>query len=205
MKITSEIATLSSFAISGDTLKKISVLVLLITGNIIYAQESNRVIPLNLSYFGETITHPGVVIAYEKAFHRLFNFTVSIGTYVHQRNHVGLFLSAGLNWRHTFSSGYSPQFGIGLGYLHTWEHGGRTYVVDADGNVSVRPRIGRPNFMPSVKLGFFGWDLRQRTDIPIRINADIIAFGQFPFNNFILPRVALRVGATYFLELRQGD
>jgi len=185
-------------------MKIIFVLLLIVIGNSIYAQKNSRVIPLNLSYFGETITHPGIKIGYENTFFRGFNFTVSIGTYVHQRNHVGLFLSSGLNWRHTFSSGYSMEFGIGLGYLHTWEHGGPTYVVDDNGNVSVRPRIGRPNFMPSIKLGLFGWDLRQRTNIPMRINTDIIAFGQYPFNNFILPRFALRVGATYFFELRQN-
>jgi len=185
-------------------IKKIFAVTLLFAGNLINAQEINRVIPLNLSYFGETITRPGLVIGYENTFHRLFNFTISIGTYVHQRNHAGLFLSAAVNWRHTFSSGYSPQFGIGLGYLHTWEHGGRTYVVDDNGNVSIRPRTGRSNFMPSIKLGLFGWDLRKRTNIPMRINTDIIAFGQYPFNNFILPRFALRVGATYFLESRQN-
>ena len=177
---------------------------LLVAGNFIYAQENSKVIPINFSYFGETVTRPGFVIGYEKAFHRLFYVTVSLGTYVHQRNHTGLFLSAALNWRHAFSSGYSPQFGIGLGYLHTWEHGGPTYTVGDDGNVSIRPRTGRPHFMPSVKLGLFGWDFRQRTSIPMRINTDIIMFGQYPFNNFILPRVALRVGATYFFELRHN-
>ena len=180
-------------------MRKIFLFLLIIMGNFIYSQEKNRMIPINFSYFGETITHPGIEIGYENTFYKWFNFTGSIGTYVHQRNHVGLFLNAGLNWRYTFSIGYSPEVGIGLGYLHTWAHGGPTYVVDGKGNVSM-DRVGSPHFMPSIKLGVFGWDLRKKTDIPMRINMDIIAFGQYPYNNFIMPHLALKIGATYYFK-----
>ena len=185
--------------------KYLCICMLLFAGNSIYAQENKRVIPINFNYFGETITHPGFGIGYENSFYKGFNFTASIGTYIHQRNHVGLFINGGLNWRYTFSIGYSPEIGIGLGYLHTWEHGGPTYTVDDKGNVSTKPKFGRPSFMPSVKLGLFDWDLRKKTNIPMRINTDIIAFGQYPFNNFITPHIALKVGATYYFELRQRE
>ena len=186
-----------------ENIKKIFLIVLIIIGNFIFAQETNRIIPINLSYFGETIVHPGFEIGYENTFFKGFNFTVSIGTYVHQRNHSGLFLSGGINWRHTFPIGYSPEIGIGLGYLHTWAHGGSTYTVDDSGNVSIT-RSGRPHIMPSVKLGILGWDLRQKTNIPIRINTDIILFGQYPFNNYILPHFALKIGGTYYFTFK-GD
>ena len=142
-------------------MRRILAIVFLLIGNYIYAREINRTIPINFSYFGETITHPGIEIGYESTFYKGFNFTVSIGTYVHQRNHVGLFINGGLNWRYTFSIGYSPEIGIGLGYLHTWAHGGPTYVVDDTGNVSIN-KIGRPHFMPLIKLGLIGWDLRKK-------------------------------------------
>jgi hypothetical protein len=167
--------------------------------NYIYGQD-RRVIPINISYFGETLVHPGFVIGYENNFFRSFNFTVSIGTYIHYRNHAGLFLNAGLNWRHTFPIGYSMEFGFGLGYLHTWVHGGNIYIVDDDGNVSIKPNRGRPHFMPSLKIGLLGWDFRKRTEIPLRLNADIIIFGRYPFNNFILPHVAMRIGGTYYFS-----
>jgi len=184
--------------------KKIFI-VLFFIGNLIYAQENNRIIPINISYFGEMIVHPGIEIGYENTFYKWFNYTASIGTYVHQRNHVGLFLSAGINWRYTFPIGYSMEFGLGLGYLHTWEHGGDVYIVDDNGNVSVKPKYGRPHFMPSVKLGLLGWDLRKKSNIPIRINTDIIVFGQYPFNNYLLPHVALKIGVTYYYEFTQRE
>ena len=170
---------------------------ILFSVNFIYGQDK-REIPINLSYLGETIVHPGIEIGYENTFFKGFNYTVSIGAYVHQRNHTGLFLSSGINWRHTYPIGYSPEIGIGLGYLHTWAHGGNTYTVDDNGNVSIT-RSGRPHFMSSIKLGILGWDLRQKTNIPIRINTDIIVFGQYPFNNYLLPHFALKIGGTYYL------
>jgi len=165
----------------------------------IFAEDKN-IIPINVSYFGETLVHPGIEISYENTFFKTFNFTVGIGAYIHQRNHVGLFVNSGLNWRHTFSIGYSMEFGLGLGYLHTWEQGGDTYTVDDNGNVSVKPKYGHPHFMPVIKLGLLGWDFRKKTNVPLRLNGDIIIFGQYPFNNFMMPHVALKVGATYFFH-----
>jgi hypothetical protein len=180
--------------------RKIFVFLLIFIGSFVFAQE----IPINFSYFGEMVTRPGIEIGYEYNFYKGFNLTGSVGTYVHQRNHTGLFLNGGLNWRHTFPIGYSMEFGIGLGYLHTWVHGGSIYVVDNNGNVSTKTKIGQPHFMPSVKLGLLGWDLREITNIPMRINTDLIIFGRYPFNNYIMPHAALKVGATYFFSLKQN-
>ena len=149
--------------------------------------------------------HPGIEAGYENNFYKGFNFTVSMGTYVHQRHHRGLYLNAGINWRYTFSFGYSPEIGLGLGYLHTWQHGGKTYTVDDDGDVSKKTVFGRPSLMPIVKLGILGWDLRKKTDIPMRLNVDAIAFGQFPYNNYIMPHFALKAGATYYFNLPAGE
>jgi hypothetical protein len=174
----------------------IVIAMILLSLNSVYGQEKKE-ISVNLSYFGETIVHPGFEIGYENTFFKGFNFTVSIGTYVHQRNHTGLFLNGGINWRHTFPIGYSPEIGIGLGYLHTWPHGGPVYAVDDNDNLSIT-RSGRSHFMPTVKLGILGWDLRQKTNIPMRINTDIVVFGQYPFNSYMLPHFALKIGGTYY-------
>jgi len=161
--------------------------------------QDKRTMPINVSYFGESLIHPGIEIGYENTFFKSFNFTVGIGAYIHQRNHVGLFVNTGINWRHTFPIGYSMEFGLGLGYLHTWEHGGNTYIVDDSGNVSIKSKYGRPNFMPTVKLGLLGWDFQKKAGIPLRINADILIFGQYPFNNYVMPHVALKTGVTYYI------
>jgi len=35
-------------------------------------------------------------------------------------------------------------------------------------------------FLEALTIGVFGWDLRKKTNIPMRINADAIVFGQYP-------------------------
>ena len=99
--------------------KYIIIMMVLLTTQYMFGQDK-REIAINVSYFVETLVNPGFEIGYENNFFRSFNFTVSIGSYIHQRNHAGLFLNTGLNWRHTFPIGYNMEFGLGLGYLHTW-------------------------------------------------------------------------------------
>ena len=186
-------------------MRKIIVILLMVMRTVaVFGQENQKQIPLNISYFGEMINHPGFEIGYENTFYKGFNYTASIGSYIHQRHHAGLFLNAGINWRHTFAFGYSMEFGLGLGYLHTWQAGGKTYTVDSNGNVDEKFVFGHPSLMPVIKLGLLGWDLRKNTNIPMRINIDAIAFGQLPYNNFFMPHFALKAGATYFFNTTGG-
>lgn len=184
--------------------KQILVLILVLAAFSVFGQEDKKQIPINVSYFGETLIHPGFEIGYENTFYRWFNYTVSIGSYVHQRHHTALFVNAGINWRYTFPIGYSLEFGVGLAYLHTWQHGGKTYTVASDGTVSEKTVLGHPSFMPSIKLGLLGWDLRKKTNIPMRINIDAIVFGQLPYNDYFMPHFALKAGATYYFDIPGG-
>ncbi len=184
--------------------KQILVLILVLAAFPVFGQETKNQIPINISYFGETLIHPGFEVGYENTFYRWFNYTVSIGSYVHQRHHTGLFVNAGINWRYTFPIGYSLEFGIGLAYLHTWQNGGKTYTVSNDGTVSEKTVLGHPSFMPSIKLGLLGWDLRKKTNIPMRINIDAIVFGQLPYNRYFMPHFALKAGVTYYFDLPGG-
>jgi hypothetical protein len=172
--------------------------------NIFCFSELNNRIPINFSYFGEQIIHPGIQIGYEYNLPYHFIADGSLGYYVHERNHVGLFLNAGIGWRYTFKIGYSLEFGLGLGYLHTWEHGGDIYIVSDTGNVSIKPKYGHPKFMPTVKIGLLGWDFRKKTNVPLRLNIDAIVFGEYPFNSFMMPHFALKAGATYFFKFPEG-
>jgi hypothetical protein len=182
------------------------ILVMILVTVSVFAQEKKTQLPMNISYFGETLIHPGFVVGYENNFHKWFNYTLSVGTYVQQRHHTGLFFEAGINWRYTFSFGYSIELGVGLGYLHTWQHGGKTYTVSDDGVVSEKMVLGSPSFMPSIKLGLLGWDFRKKTNVPLRINIDGIIFGQLPYNNGFMPHFAIKSGATYYFELpRKGN
>jgi hypothetical protein len=167
----------------------------------VFCQDSLKtVIPVNISYFGETLIHPGFSCSYEKKVYKNFLLNTQVGGYLQYRNHFGIFVDASMLWRKTFKCGYSMQYGLGLGYLHTWEHGGKTYTVDDNGNVETKFKWGHPSFMPSLTLGFLGWDFSIKKHLPFRINVDGVLFGQYPFNHFMMPHFAIRTGVTYYIK-----
>jgi hypothetical protein len=180
--------------------RKIIALIILLTPAFGWAQFSESGIPVTGSYFGETLLHAGIYLGSEYSIKDNLVACFGTGTYLHCKHHLGFFLSGDLNWRKTFKAGYAIAFGIGIGYLHTWPQGGKIYGVDDNGDVESKTNWGKPSVMPSLKLGLLGWDLRQKDIFPCRIFADIILFGQYPYNDYMMPHAALNIGATYYLK-----
>ena len=167
------------------------------------AQFFKNEIPITGSYFGETLLHPGIYLGSEYSIKNNLVACFGMGTYLHCKHHLGLFISGDLNWRKTFRCGYALNFGIGIGYLHTWPHGGKIYEVNDNGDVERKTNWGNPSLMPSLRLGFLNWDFRQKDIFPCRIFADIVIFGQYPYNDYIMPHAALNLGATYYLKTKE--
>lgn len=154
--------------------------------------------PLTVAYFGETATHPGLLLgtehkAWEAGWHRTF-LAANVGGYRHPGNHLGLFAEGALGYRLTFPSGLSLESLVGLGYLHTVLDG----PVFAAGPAGVEPVTdgGRPAWMPSVTLGA-GLDGAGLGLADTRLFTRLQLFGQYPYNAYVLPHVATQVGMTW--------
>ena len=170
-----------------------------------YALNLPDVIPITGSYFGETLVHPGIYAGSEYTIKGGFFTSFGMGYYLHYRHHGGLFISGDVNWRKIFNCGYGLTFGIGIGYLHTWPHGGKIYTVDDQGHVDTKTNWGKPSFMPSLKLGLLSWDFRKKNIVPLRLFSDIVIFGEYPYNDYMMPHAALNIGATYYLKRIKDD
>jgi hypothetical protein len=163
------------------------------------AQDGQRIFPpvsLVISYFGETVTHPGLTIGIEyaivdKGWYRLA-FSAQVGGYYHRRNHVGAFIDAGLVNRFTSSFGLFGDAALGVGYLHTWVDGA-TYSRQTDGNVGRVAGYGLPHLKVT---GDFraGYDLSGLSGFPGGVFMGLSIFGEYPFNGFFLPHAALQTG-----------
>jgi hypothetical protein len=186
-------------------IKKIIILSVFFNAFLVNAQFYENEIPITGSYFGETLLHPGIYLGSEWPVRKNLVVGYGLGTYLHCKHHLGLFLSGDFSWRKTFRPGYTICFGLGIGYLHTWPHGGKIYSVDENGNIESVTNWGQPSVMPSLKLGLLGWDFRQKTSFPCRIFADVVIFGQYPYNDYIMPHAALSLGATYYLKRMKHD
>jgi hypothetical protein len=100
----------------------------------------------------------------------------------------GLFLSAALGYRLTFFSMFYLEALLGAGYLHTFVDGA---VYREDGQVAAYH--GSPAVMPRIALGS---GLRLGNLEPfLRIET----FGQYPYNNALLPHAALAAGCSFSL------
>jgi len=154
---------------------------------------------VTMGYFGETFTHPGFFAGYEhnlrpqKHYQLLLNLT--LGGYVHPRNHTGLFSEVGLGQRFKFRSRFFLEQFIGIGYLHAFLNGGPVYSVTDNGAVSKSSNLGRSHLMPSVSLGF-GWNVAHSEKLPLMFFIRPKVFWQYPFNGYALPHVALQAGIT---------
>ena len=157
---------------------------------------------VSASYYGELLSHPGMtagveIYLYENSWYNNF-FAGTLGFYVHPRNHLGVFILPSLGQRFTAFFGLFGELLLGVGYLHTWPQGA-VYERNDAGEIEQVYDSGHPHLMMNLALGF-GWDLRKNGLLPLSIFFRIDAFGEYPFNNIILPHVAAQFGAIYRLE-----
>jgi hypothetical protein len=162
------------------------------------AQDRPARLTWSAAYFGELLLHPGAVIGadYPLAQGRIGSSAIALiaaanfGSYVHPRNHVGAMLDAEAGGRIAFSCGVLLEAFVGLGYLHT-VLAAPLYEVSDTGEVSRHTDLGRPAFMPVASVGT-GWQLRGFAPF-LRLQG----FGQYPFNQHLLPHFALLLGTRF--------
>jgi len=159
------------------------------------ASASSR-LAFSAAYLGELVFHPGALVGIEyrlapairrEARGTELLFAPNLGSYLHVRNHLGFMADAELGVRHGFRSGVFVDGFAGVGYLHTFL-AAPVYEVDALGHAERVTDLGRPAFMPVLSAGG-GYQTRALAGF-LRFET----FGQYPFNQHLLPHVAVLVG-----------
>ncbi len=151
------------------------------------------------AYFGETFTHPGVRLGAERTLVERGGYqllaTADVTHYVHRRNHIALGAGLGLGNRYTGMSGWYVDGILSVAYLHAWPQGD-VYARGDDGQVAQVFDPGRPYVAPEFSVGF-GLDLARRAVAPLRVFVRLGAFGQYPFNGYMLPHLTGQVGVIW--------
>jgi hypothetical protein len=155
---------------------------------------------LTEGYYGETLTHPGMVFGLE---HYVYGndryqmiLSANVGGYEHPRNNTSLFVRGQWGQRVTFKSSFFVDQFIGLGYLHHFASGGKIYDVLPNGAIVEIANNGRSMIMPSVALGG-GYDLAKQTGLNLMIYVRPELFWKAPFNGYYLTHFALNVGLIF--------
>jgi len=154
-------------------------------------------------YYGQTITHPGIVL--EAELEHMFSENSSIpiradlGFYVHPRSHYGLFLDLNTGFRRYFNSGLFLEESVGVGILQSFLHSDGVFKVDDSGQVSDASSANPVDFMPSLTLGI-GYNLTQGSGKQNLIWLRPKIYWQLPHKTLSSYNFVLQVGFTHTIS-----
>ena len=151
-------------------------------------------IAVDCFYLGETVLYPGAGLGvdltlFQKRGHNLLG-RVEFGGFVHPRSYRALYGGANFGYEYQFSFGLGLRAEAGLSYLHTYLDG-TVYEFKKESPVVIRDS-GHPAFMPRMRLGF-SWEWLDQYSVFLRLGA----FGQYPFNSYMLIKPEVQVGFSY--------
>jgi hypothetical protein len=158
---------------------------------------------LGVGYFGQTLTHPGVVleaeIEYKYSEVASIPLRLDVGFFVHPRNQTGLFLDLNTGMRRYFKSGLFLEESIGIGILQSFIHSEGVFKVDESGSVTEASRANPVDFMPSLTLGI-GYNLTRHSGKQNLIWLRPKVYWQLPHKMKSTYNFALQVGYTHTIK-----
>lgn len=197
-------------------MKKLNVILfLLLLQHISSGQESSSKpegFPVNFSYFGERIFHPGMKVSVEfplwsktkqkelkhrvRGIQKSFLLLPGTGFYVHPNSHTAVFVNLESCFRKTKTkSGFKFEILPGIGYQGRI-NAGTTYIVEDDGSITEKKVAGRSYFTTSLGFGL-GQDLFVKKQIPIAWHLRPGAVVLMPYNTTTMLSFNLEAGITY--------
>lgn len=192
---------------------------LIIHSSLFAQNDSIQRIGINLSYFGESMTHPGYRFGAEYqlsgkvstrtkrngiTINRKYELLLkgNLGNYYHFRNHTGLLLDADVGFRYIRKKGFKYEASLGVGYLHTFLQGD-AYAVTDYSEVEKVPLAGQSNFSCLISWGI-GRDYSFKYGKPWAWHIRNVLFMQYPFGSRCLWHSALELGVTYYLNIPEN-
>jgi hypothetical protein len=139
------------------------------------------------SYFGDTVTHPGLVLGLERPLGPWAFLAGQAGGYLHPQNHSAVLATAEVGARAGLPAGFSVDLAVGAGVLYTW----LAAPAYTTGAVPLYDP-GHPAIGPTAALGL-GYELPGGR----RAFARLVGFGEYPYNTYMLPHAALQVGMQW--------
>ncbi|GAB3327999.1 hypothetical protein GCM10027299_29460 [Larkinella ripae] len=157
---------------------------------------------LRVAYFGETVTHYGLKVAYEHPLitriktrntaRKEFLLTPGLAVYNHPDNHVGVILSPELAYQRTGRRGGVFEVSLSNSYFRYFL-AGKTFEVAENGGFQRVKWAGRGAYLPTVSVGF-GRDLSVRHNRPLSWYARLNLMQQRPYNASRLIRFGIECG-----------
>src|SRR5690554_679529 len=154
---------------------------------------------VHVAYLGETLTHPGLSIGYEKYLNEDSKFQVfiraNIGFYHHYRNNNTYMFTLETGFRRNFSSGLFLEQSLGVGYFYRQIHGDGQFTVNENGSIVEKGSLGN-SFLPfvaNVGLGYHFQTKKAQISPFLRPNF----YWKMPFNETSNMQMTVMAGILY--------
>ncbi len=161
---------------------------------------------LRVAYFGESITHYGIKVAYDKPFKtwektkksgvsisKELLFGGGFAVFRHPHQLVGLIVSPEITWRSINKRGGLFDVAFAPSYFRYF-YEGETYKYTGT-DLQKIPLAGRSAFLPTLSVGG-GRDLSVNRDIPFMWYYRVNVMRQYPYNASSLMRFAIELGVV---------
>jgi len=161
---------------------------------------------LRAAYFGESITHYGIKVAFDKSFttwekskqsgvgiKKEFLYGGSFAAFRHPHQLVGLIVSPEITWRRINKRGGLFDVAFAPAYFRYF-YEGQTYEYNGTEFHKI-PLAGRSAFLPTISIGG-GRDISVNREIPFMWYYRVNVMRQYPYNASSLMRFALEVGVV---------
>lgn len=150
---------------------------------------------LTAGYYGETVTHPGLLVGVEQGLGPLAGGEVltagHLGFYAHPGYADVRFARTELALRWKLPGAFDLEAAAGIGLMQS-RAAGDLYVASSTGAPERTFDLGRPAWMPALALGVGRtWEGLGRSFGRLEV------FGQYPYNGYLLPHAALSLGWTW--------
>lgn len=157
---------------------------------------------LRVGYYGETVTHYGLKVAYEHSLWRHLKprnqatkrllIVAGLAAYRHPQNHIGFVLSPEVTYRRVGRRGGLFDLSVAPAYFRYFLDG-TTYQVNPSGDFERVRLAGGHAFMPTVSVGA-GRDLSVKHHLPLSWYTRLNLMQQRPYNTSQLTRFSLELG-----------
>lgn len=154
---------------------------------------------VHVAYLGETLTHPGLSVGYEKHLNDESRFQVfvraNVGFYHHYRNNNTYMFTLETGYRRNFNSGLFLEQSLGLGYFYRKIHSDGQFAVNDNGSIVEKKSLGN-SFLPfvaNVGVGYHFQTKKAQISPFLRPNF----YWKMPFNETPNMQMSLMAGILY--------
>jgi len=172
--------------------------------------DSNK-IPLNISYYGNLVIHPGIKIGADwnllmihktkekkrktKVIRKILYVSPNVAFYYHNNSNIGIIPSAEVGWRRYNNKLFYREVDFGLGYFHKFNMG-ETWEVTND-KIEKKISSSRGYFTPSLSVAFGKVFLRKEKE-PVTAFVKINANNLLHYNANSVLELSFELGFKFY-------